>query len=263
MSDNTRNHWNEISPYYQAEHRIPADFVHYGPHCPNEEELQLLGDVRGKRVLEVGCGGGQCSIAFAKRGAIATGVDLSDAQVEFARGLAEREGVEATFLQSNAEDLSGISDASQDVVFSAFAFQFVERMDRCFAEVARVLRPGGLFVFSVDHPFWYCVAESAEMRVEFSYFDSAYSYDWESRDMPTRPRMTEFHRTVGAWYRFLRDAGLEVLDIIEPEPVESGSGEDWGEGYAPERQRLVPATIIWKARRSLNPPTADRDGGLP
>jgi len=251
MSDGTdmRAAWNEISPYYQAENKIPTDFVHYGPHCPNEDQLQLIGDVKGKRVLEVGCGGGQCSIAFAKRGAIATGMDLSDEQVEFARGLAKAEGVEATFMQGAADDLSAIPDASQDVVFSAYALQYVEHMDRCFGEVARVMKPGGLFVFSLDHPFWYCVAEG-DMRIVFSYFDTVYWYDWEQKQMPTRPKVTQFQRTVGDWFRFLRGAGLEVLDIIEPEPVEEGSGQDWGEYYSPERQKMVPATIIWKARKT-------------
>lgn len=243
-----RRAWNQISPYYQAENRIPTDFVHYGPHCPNEDQLGLIGEVRGKRVLEVGCGGGQCSIAFAKRGAAATGLDLSDAQVEFARKLAAENGVEATFLQGSAEDLSAIADASQDVVFSAYALQYVEHMDRCFAEVARVLKPGGLFAFSLDHPFWYCVAES-ELRIESSYFDTAYSYSWEQKGMSAHPRVAQFQRTVGEWYRLLRGAGFEVLDIIEPEPVEEGSGMDWGAYYSPQRQRMVPATIIWKTQK--------------
>jgi ubiquinone/menaquinone biosynthesis C-methylase UbiE len=247
VTKDTRRNWNEISPYYQAEHSIPADFVHYGPHCPNEDQLQLIGDVRGKRVVEVGCGGGQCSIAFAKHGAIATGIDLSDAQVTYARSLAEREGVTATFLQASAEDLSVIASGSQDIAFSAYALQFVEHMDRCFAEVARVLVPGGLWVFSVDHPFWYCL-HGENLTIESSYFDGAYHYDWESDGMEAHPQMTEFHRTIGEWCRLLRGAGFEVLDIVEPEPVEGGSGQDWGEYYAPERQRMVPATVIWKSK---------------
>ncbi|MBN1460874.1 MAG: class I SAM-dependent methyltransferase, partial [Armatimonadetes bacterium] len=168
MSDqpiNMRSAWNAISPRYQAEHQIPTDFVHYGPHCPNEDQLQLLGDVRGKHVLEIGCGGGQCSIAFAKRGAVATGLDISDEQVKFARRLAEANGVEANFERANAERLSPISDRSQDIAFSAYALMYVRDLAKCFAEVHRVLRPGGVFVFSLDHPFWYCLAEN-ELRIE-------------------------------------------------------------------------------------------------
>jgi ubiquinone/menaquinone biosynthesis C-methylase UbiE len=259
MRIDMRKAWNKISPHYQAEHKIPTDFVHYGPHCPNEDQLQLIGDVVGKRVLEIGCGGGQCSIAFAKRGAIATGLDLSDAQIEFARKLAADNGVEATFLQGSADDLSALADASQDIVFSAYALMYVEHIARCFAEVARVLRPGGLFVFSLDHPFWYCLAGD-DLRIESSYFDTAYSYTWEQKGMKSHPRVAQFQRTVGEWFRLLRAAGLEVLDIIEPEPVDQGSGQDWGDYYSPARQRMVPATIIWKARKPGNSQTKPPSG---
>jgi len=245
---NMRQAWNRISPHYQAEHQIPTDFVHYGPHCPNEDRLQLIGDVAGKRVLEIGCGGGQCSVAFAKRGAIAAGLDISDKQIAFARDLARRSGVQAAFHRCSADRLSPIPDLSQDIVFSAYALQYVKRLPRCFAEVMRVLTPGGLFVFSLDHPFWYCLAEQ-DLRVVSSYFDGEYSYQWGQKGMRARPRVRQYQRTFGDYHRHLRAAGFDLLDILEPQPVEEGSGEDWGHYYSPARQRMVPATVIFKAKK--------------
>jgi len=248
-----RDSWNKISPHYQERTKIPTDFAHYGPHCPNEDQLQLIGDVIGKRVLEIGCGGGQCAIAFAKRGALATGIDLSDAQIEYARSLARGEGVEVTFLQGDVEDLSPIADESQDIVFSAYALGYVERLDRCFAEVRRVLVPGGLFVFSGDHPFWHCLAEDS-LVVERSYHQTGRdTWNWTYSDIGFCVPARSFVRQVGDWFRALRDAGLEVLDILEPEPVESGSGQDGNEYYSPDRQRMVPATIIFKSRKPPRP----------
>ncbi len=243
-----REAWNTISASYQAGHEIPTDFVHYGPHCPNEDDLQLVGDVKGKRVLEIGCGGGQCSIAFAKRGAIAAGIDLSDEQIAHARRLAKQEDVGVTFLRGTMEDLSAFGDESQDVVFSAYALQYLERWDQCFAEVGRVLVPGGLFVFSLDHPFWSCLAEeSLEIRRSYHAL-SPETWDWPYGEGKAAP-FEAFHRKVGEMFRSLRGAGLEVLEIVEPEPVEHGSGQDWGDYYSPERQNMVPATIIWKTRK--------------
>ena len=71
-----RRAWNQVSAHYQRRHAIPTNSAHYGPWAPLENELRLLGDVRGRRILEVGCGGGQCSIAFAKQGALAAGLAL-------------------------------------------------------------------------------------------------------------------------------------------------------------------------------------------
>ena len=246
-----RDSWNRISPHYQERYKIPADFVHYGPHCPNEDQLQLIGDVDGKRVLEIGCGGGQCAIAFAKRGAIATGIDISDAQIEFARALAIDEGVKVTFLRGNVEDLSPITDESQDVVFSAFALNYVERIEHCLAKVHRVLVPGGIFVFSNGHPFSHCCLEEGSLTVTRSYHDrSPDLWEWTFKEVGVSAPMRSFLHRVGDWFRFLRNAGLEVLDILEPEPIEIGSGQDcWGGYYALERQRMVPATIIWKSRK--------------
>ena len=81
--------WNRTSAGYQRLHQISTDAAHYGPWAPDESELRLLGDVRDKRILEIGCGGGQCSIAFARQGAIAVGIDLSDEQLAFASELAQ------------------------------------------------------------------------------------------------------------------------------------------------------------------------------
>ena len=151
MPDNKAS-WDLISAMYQIEHRINTDAAHYGPRMPTENDLRLLGDVAGKRILEIGCGGGQCAIAFAKQGAIATGIDQSVMQLQYARGLAEEEGVRVEFIEGDITTLPQIKTASQDAVFSAYALGYVQDIETCFTEVARVLKPGGVFVFSAGHP---------------------------------------------------------------------------------------------------------------
>ena len=91
MKNSTRDWWDKASEHYQAENRIPTDDVLYGPFSPGESELNLLGDVKNKRILEIGCGGGQSSIAFAKRGAKCTAIDQmkpSDHRTACCKGLA-------------------------------------------------------------------------------------------------------------------------------------------------------------------------------
>ncbi len=120
---------------------------------PPEADLQILGsEVRSKDVLEIGCGGGQCSVYLAQRGARMVALDLSSRQLAHARAHARARGVAVRFIESSAEDLSMLEDASFNVALSSFALGFVEDIGRAFREAHRVLRPGGLFAFSWGSP---------------------------------------------------------------------------------------------------------------
>lgn len=243
--------WNRISSGYQAEHQIPVDAAHYGPFLPNEAELGLLGDVAGRRILELGCGGGQCSVAFARQGASAVGIDLSDEQIAHARRLAADHGVEVRFEQGDAADLSRFAAASFDLVFSAYALQYVPAVEQCLAEVARVLVPGGRLVFSLDHPvralFWDEEADEDSLVAVRSYWRRGpMEWQWTGRSV----WMRSFHRTVGDWVDLLHGAGLQVLRIVEPEPhLDDAAAISWAGSYDLEMVRLIPQTVIFVARK--------------
>jgi SAM-dependent methyltransferase len=246
-----RSAWNRTSARYQARHQISVEAAHYGPWMPTENELRLLGDVRGKRILELGCGGGQCSIAFARQGAIATGIDLSDEQLAFARRLAAQQGVTVAFLQGDAADLHAFASASCDVVFSAYALQYVAAIAPCLAEVQRVMAPGGQFVFSLDHPlrevFWDEEADEDSLVAVRSYWRRG-PLEWQFSG--SGEWMRSFHRTIGDWVDLLHAARLRVQRILEPEPQLSRAEEiRWAESYDLEMVKLIPQTIIFVARK--------------
>jgi cyclopropane fatty-acyl-phospholipid synthase-like methyltransferase len=106
-----------------------------------EKSLELLGDVAGKDVLELGCGGGQCTVGMAGRGANVTGIDLSESQPDHARELVAERDVEVDLVQGDVTDLSAFEDESFDAAFNAYVFQWVEDLVACFEETYRVLRP--------------------------------------------------------------------------------------------------------------------------
>lgn len=247
-----RRAWNQISAGYQGFHQLPTDAAHYGPFLPSEAELRLLGDVRGQRILELGCGGGQCSIAFARAGAHAVGLDLSDAQVDFARQLAAAERLPVEFVQGDAADLRPFADASFDLVFSAYALQYIEPVAHCLAEVARVLRAGGRLVFSLDHPlrsvFWDDTADEDTLLAVRSYWQRG-AMDWQWHGSTTW--MRSFHHTVGDWVDLLHAAGLALQRIVEPEPaLNEAEAISWAESYDLEMVRLIPQTIIFVAGKA-------------
>jgi ubiquinone/menaquinone biosynthesis C-methylase UbiE/ADP-ribose pyrophosphatase YjhB (NUDIX family) len=242
--------WNAISKAYQARYQLPTDWLVYGPRCPDERELQLLGDVDGQRIVVLGCGGGQDCIVLARQGAQVTGIDLSDEQIAFGRRLAEKEGVLVTLLQGNVEELKGIDDESQDIALSLHALNYVERADRALGEAFRVLRPGGSLVFSVHHPFSACLDDTPPYGVVRSYWQVEQHWQWDFVEAGASARLRSWYRPVSAWFSLLTNAGFRVERILEPPPVEE-SRTAWDEdgGYALAKMRLVPGNLIVKASK--------------
>ena len=234
--------WDRHSSGYQAGAQLPTDVAVYGPDIPTEADIRLLGSLSGKRVLELGCGGAQSSIAFAKQGAIAIGVDFSGEQLAHARKLCEREGVRVELRQGDLADLAFVRGESIDLVFSSYAFGYVEDLNRVFRQVHRVLKQNAPLVFSLPHPAYSMIDEDAEqpLLVRRSYFDRApIDFDWNG------VAFTAYHHTISDLFMGLSRSGYRVDTILEPEPTPSGPRTMfWSETF-----RYVPRTLIIRARK--------------
>jgi ubiquinone/menaquinone biosynthesis C-methylase UbiE/ADP-ribose pyrophosphatase YjhB (NUDIX family) len=241
-----REGWNTISKAYQEQKQIPTDRLSYGPRCPGEDELCLLGDVSGLRGIVLGCGGGQDCIVLAKQGAQVIGIDLSDKQIEYGRRLAEREGVMVTLIQGSVEELKGIEDESQDLALSIHALNYVEQADRALAEAFRVLRPDSPLVFSLHHPFGACLEDGPPYGVTRSYWQAEQDWQWEFSEARVSARLRSWYRPVSEWFSLLTQAGFRVERLLEPQPTDEAH-TPWGDSYGLEKMRLVPANLIIRA----------------
>ncbi len=107
--------------------------------------LELIGDLKGARVLDVGCGDGVLACAAAARGAVVTGVDPDPAMLAAARARAEHDGTHVDFVEGRIERLA-FADATFDVVAAITVLCFVADAHGAVGEMARVLRPGGRLI---------------------------------------------------------------------------------------------------------------------
>jgi 2-polyprenyl-6-hydroxyphenyl methylase/3-demethylubiquinone-9 3-methyltransferase len=114
---------------------------------------RIVGGWNGKRVLDLGCGGGFMAEALAGRGALVTGIDPSPCAIDIARRHAEAGGLAIDYAIGKGEDLP-LADRSVDIVVCVDVLEHVDDLDRVIAEIGRVLEPGGLFLFDTINRNW-------------------------------------------------------------------------------------------------------------
>lgn len=239
--------WDREAVGYQEAHAQflgDADLV-WGPEGLREADAALLGPLSGARVLEIGAGAGQGSRYAAAAGAWVVATDVSLGMLR--AGAPAQRNVAVPLAVCDARRLPFADDVF-DVVFTAQgAIPFVGDPVAVMLEVARVLRPGGRFVFSTPHPMRWAfpdVPGEAGLTVSQSYFDRT----------PYVERVggvtsyVEHHRTLGDRVADLVAAGFTLVEFVEPE-WPAGHQRIWG-GWSPLRGRLLPGTAIYVAVRT-------------
>ncbi len=246
MTKEIEKWWDETSKHYQKESKIHTRSAHYGPYAPDENKLKLLGNIKGKKILEIGCGGGQCSIAFAKQGAICTGIDISTEQLKYAKFLAKKNKVNVKFIKGDIQTLKGIKSNSYDIVFSAFALHYVPNIMKCFKEVYRVLKKNGLFVFSFDNPFYDTISPKT-LKIERSYNKTGKYEKIEKWPDGAKRKFVMYYRKVSDIFNALVESNFFVENIIEPLEMKKDPWEN--EIYPKKLVKLIGPTIIFKAKK--------------
>jgi SAM-dependent methyltransferase len=234
--------WDRIAARRSAGDAIASETVTYGADLPTESELRLCGEVKGKRILDLGCGAGENAIAFAQRGAHVIALDASKGQLALARKLADAAEVRVEWHESDASDLAFLRADSIDLAFASGLLDEIEDVDRLFRQVHRVLRPGAPFIFSIAHPMALAVGREGAapgalplgaLEVRRSYFDLQ-PIEVTRED----ERIAVFPRTISDVFAALHRAGYRVDVLLEPEPLRSS-----------DPGPTVPTALVWRARK--------------
>jgi SAM-dependent methyltransferase len=237
--------WNAEADDYQARHgqQLAGDGGKaWGTWNLPESELGVLGEVAGRDLLELGCGAAQGSIDLARAGARPIGLDLSEGQLAHAHRLVRDAGVTVPLVQASAEAVP-VADESFDIVFCDHGAMNFADPYRTVPEVARLLRPGGLFAFCHLSPIadlcWPDDADRAGDQLVRDYFGM---HRIDAVDEVV------FQLPYGEWIRLFCANGFEILDLIEPRPAPdavSSYRDDKDRAWA----RCWPSECIWRLRR--------------
>ena len=241
--------WDAYADEYQSTHGAflgDSGFL-WGPEGVREDSLGALGEVAGRDVLEIGCGAGQCSRWVLAHGGRPVGIDVSMRQLQHGRRIDHEHGVVVPMLLASAARLP-FPDARFDVVFSAFgALQFVADAPALVSDVARVLRRGGVFAFSITHPTRWMFPDDPGpdgLVASQSYWDRTPYVEVD--DVTGETRYVEHHRTIGDWVAALAASDFVLTALHEPEwPADHD--RTWG-GWSRTRGMLTPGSAIFVAR---------------
>jgi SAM-dependent methyltransferase len=172
-AESTRRSWDVATRNHNAHKGDQAAWLRGGGDTLFPEELALLGELEGKALVHLQCNAGQDTLCLARRGATVTGVDFSGEAVAFAERLTRATGLAAHFVLSEVCTWMETTEARFDVAFCSYGVVgWQPDLQRWARGVARVLRPGGRFVYVDFHPVCWSVGEGARLTGD-DYFQEA------------------------------------------------------------------------------------------
>jgi 2-polyprenyl-3-methyl-5-hydroxy-6-metoxy-1,4-benzoquinol methylase len=189
--------------------------------------FDLLGPVAGQRVLEVACGHGRITRGLARKGASVVGVDVSAAMLGKAEEIERREPLGIRYLQADVAQPGLLAGNEFDYVVCSMGLTDIDNLDGTLANVHRLLRPGGVFVFSILHPCFPGIeGVSGAWPSDGTYHDERW---WQADGSLStlRQRVGANHRTLATYLNTLRREGFALDEIAEPEPSLDRSSPRW------------------------------------
>lgn len=250
IHNTNRNYWNTNADAWFGTTALPD----YGVKFMTEDDLQLFGDVSGKKMLEICCGSGHSLKYHADRNAAELwGVDISQKQIENAKAYLNKNGYSARFICSPMEADMDIPTDYFDFVYSIYGIGWTTDLQGTFKKIASYLKKDGIFIFSWHHTLYYCVARSSDMRHDViennelifskSYFDESYF------TMPVDgSEIILCNRKVSTYINALAQAGFCVEQMIEQTDTETM--ESIGdESNKTRKAKMLPISVCFKARK--------------
>jgi SAM-dependent methyltransferase len=202
-----------ISAYEEMAEKF-NELIEHKPHnayYDRPNTLGLIPETHGKQILDAACGPGKYAEILMSKGAIVTGFDLSPKMIELAIERNKNQGV--FFVHDLSMPFEMLETASFDIVLCALALHYVQDWTLTIKEFHRVLKPNGILVISIEHPFF-----------EFNYFKSSHYFEvehvnciWKGFGKPIE--VNSFRRPLSECLSPLTNNGFYIDKLVEPKPT--------------------------------------------
>lgn len=219
--------WGDVADWYNKHLEKGDDTYHTKVLFPNL--LRMLGDMKGKKILDMACGQGIFAEQLRDKGAFVTGVDIAKELITLAeeksKTIKEKGTHKVIYHVTSADDLFMLKDESFDVVVCVLALQNIENLQKTISEAKRVLTSSGVFLFVLNHPsfrnpkqtYW-GYNEKDEMqyrRVDEYMSESHVRIDMTPGSIENKKFTVSFHRPLQVYIKALVKSGMAVTRLEE------------------------------------------------
>lgn len=236
---NTNNKfWSTIGSEVLGVTALPS----YGGYI-TEEKLSLLGDLHGKRVLDVCCGNGHSLKYVYDKGANELwGIDISQEQINRTQEFLVSKNINANLICSPMENDCGIPKNYFDVVYSVFGIGWTTDLNKTLKQINSYLKIDGIFIFNWSHPIHKCtIMESSNMIISNSYFDES----WYSATIGGKEVMLS-NRMMSTYVNALADNGFMIERLIEKNDDDLINADN---SPFREKAKVLPVSFVIKAKK--------------
>jgi SAM-dependent methyltransferase len=191
-----------------------------GKNSLKKPELDVLGDVRGKRILHLQCHFGQDTMSLARLGAIVTGLDFSNVAIENAVKINDQLGLNASFICSDVYSLPDDLIGQFDIVFTSYGtIGWLPELRSWADTIKKALAPGGKFIMVDFHPFIWTFDNDVQ-KIEYDYFNSDPIIEeiegtYADRNAPIKTQTISWNHGIGEILNTLIQAGISIQEFSE------------------------------------------------
>jgi SAM-dependent methyltransferase len=191
-----------------------------GKNSLKKPELDVLGDVRGKRILHLQCHFGQDTLSLARLGAIVTGLDFSNVAIENAVKINDQLGLNASFICSDVYSLPDDLIGQFDIVFTSYGtIGWLPELKSWAETIKKALAPGGKFIMVDFHPFIWTFDNDVQ-KIEYDYFNSEPIIEeiegtYADRNAPIKTQTISWNHGIGEILNTLIQAGISIQEFSE------------------------------------------------
>lgn len=213
----------------------------YGPYIKNEEKLQLFKEIKGKKILELGCGSGKSLEYLANKGASELwGIDISEEQINNAKKLNIHN---SHFIISPMEEDTNIPKNYFDYVLTLYSIGYSSDPIKTIKLSSSYLKQNGKFILSWTHPLFNCLdIQNNKIVINHNYNDEEPQIIIKGSD---KIKLLEYNLKISTLINTLILSGLEIDKIIEESPTKTNGIGDYKSPYFDERKLTVaPTTLI-------------------